>query len=590
MTIPEIKLEELQTAAAEMKAGKAPGPDGVPAEMLKLGAAHAPQFLLKELNKWWKTTTFPEKHKVARAILIKKPGKENIEDPSTYRPICLLNNTGKLLERLIRGRLVKEIEEKGGFSDNQYGFIKGRSTIEACNQVVKIAEKEKNKSVKTRGMCVVVALDVKNAFNTASWEVILKRLKEMAISPHLANCISQYLEDRKILLSNGETVDMTCGVPQGSVLGPTLWNVLYDEVLRLELSQNCTLTAYADDLALTITARTTAALERNANEAINKIDMWMNANHLALAKHKTEAIMIAGRKKFIKPILKIGKETIKMVPTLKYLGVTIDPFLNFGPHVEQLAKKATKTCSALYRLMPNLNGPTEGKRKVYAGVVTSVITYAITVWRGALKIQKYRKMLAAIQRRTAIRVLRAYKTTRHDTALALAGIVPIEELAEERIKTYGKDRGAKTAERKKTLARWEEKWRRKPGGEYTKEQLPDLVAWNTRKHGEMSFHLTQALTGHGCFGSYLERIRKSDSQCWFCDQIDTPSHTIQHCQRWNKERQQAKRVATRLFTEPMAKTMLDSEKNWMAVNHLITEIMTQKEQEGQKRQARRPTL
>lgn len=102
---------------------------------------------------------------------------------------------------------------------------------------------------------VLITLDVRNAFNMANWDLILRKLREFGVSSYLRNIISEYLKDRNIRAVGGKAkLTMQAGVPQGSVLGPTLWNILYVGVLRLEMVGDTICIGFADDLAIMSTA------------------------------------------------------------------------------------------------------------------------------------------------------------------------------------------------------------------------------------------------------------------------------------------------------------------------------------------------
>lgn len=119
----------------------------------------------------------------------------------------------------------------------------GYFTIQAVKKVVTLVKEIRSKWV------VMIALDVRNAFNNASWKIIMDKLESRNISQHMVNMIDSYLDIRKILKESANTMK---SVPQGSVLGPTLWNILYDDVLRLQLGKNANLIAYADDIAMIV--------------------------------------------------------------------------------------------------------------------------------------------------------------------------------------------------------------------------------------------------------------------------------------------------------------------------------------------------
>lgn len=99
---------------------------------------------------------------------------------------------------------------------------------------------------------------------------------------------------------------MTCGVPQGSVLGPTLWNIFYDDLLRLKLPAGTQTIGFADDLALLVVNHTTEGLEATTNEALFIINDWITQSGLTLAHQKTEAVMLTRKWAYRKPVLFSG--------------------------------------------------------------------------------------------------------------------------------------------------------------------------------------------------------------------------------------------------------------------------------------------
>lgn len=136
----------------------------------------------------------------------------------------------------------------------------------------------------------------------------------------------------------------------------------------------------------------------------------MSSAGLNLAEHKTEAMLITSRKKVEKITLIVGKHTIITQSHVKYLGVILDVRLNFKQQVEHTTEKAAKMASALARIMPNVGGPRQDRRKLLASVVTSVLIYAIPTWRDALNIEEYRRKAAAVYRLSALRVSSAFRT------------------------------------------------------------------------------------------------------------------------------------------------------------------------------------
>ena len=153
-------LEELKRAGGSLKANTAPGIDGVQNEILKEVFGAYPEILLEafsstQLN--WKKQ---------RLVLLWKVNKP-LEDASSYRTICLLDTIGKLLEEIILQRLQGHMIRENGLSENQFGFRKGRSTVDAIQAVVNIATKARRGIGKRKGFCALISIDIRNAFNTA---------------------------------------------------------------------------------------------------------------------------------------------------------------------------------------------------------------------------------------------------------------------------------------------------------------------------------------------------------------------------------------------------------------------------------------
>ncbi|KAI5701029.1 hypothetical protein M8J75_005366 [Diaphorina citri] len=323
-------MDELLEAMININTNKAPGPDKIPPLVVRETILTIPQTILDLMNTLLKRLIVPKEWKEARVALIPKTAKKPNE-PVAYRPICLLNSFGKLYEKMILKRLLTEIDEKQLIDTNQYGFLPGKSTTQAINEVVKISMNEIKKKRWKRNLCILIALDIRNAFNSAPWIHIISSLE--GLSPYLIEIFKSYLEERDIV---GEEFEkhMTAGVPQGSVVGATLWNLLYDGVLRLDLPEGVRLVAYADDLAILVTARKEDLLEDKANLTLSRISEWMDGKMLELAPEKTEAIVLSGRKNCRPLNITLLGQRVEFRRTLKYLGVLLDGSLTFLPHLK----------------------------------------------------------------------------------------------------------------------------------------------------------------------------------------------------------------------------------------------------------------
>lgn len=233
------------------------------------------------------------------------------------------------------------------------------------------------------GYVALVTFDVKNAFNTASWDLIAEKVRRGVGDAKVYDLIMDYLHQRRLEVARGRIRVQSMGVPQGSVLGPVLWNIFNNEVLEIGLPEVCTVVAYADDLALVGEARRVEQLRAQVEEAIVIISRWMRDNRLTVAPEKTEAaIFHRGHRRVVGVNFRHGDRVIETRRAIKYLGIWLDDNLIFGEHLRRAREKAERSQMALARLMPNVGGPGHAKRMVLAGVVQSVMLYGAPIWGG----------------------------------------------------------------------------------------------------------------------------------------------------------------------------------------------------------------
>lgn len=189
----------------------------------------------------------------------------------------------------------------------------------------------------------LLTLDIKNAFNSAPWEKILDAMRAKDIPMYLCRIISSYLRDRTIsIIINGTQTDiaLSSGVPQGSVLGPTLWNIMYDGLLQVRFPVSITPVAFADDLALVAKANDNFTLKQVISEAADCAHRWLVSAGFQLAVHKSELIVITRKKKNIDLTLTINRDRVTAKNSLRYLGLQLDSKLSFTEHAVLTAEKA----------------------------------------------------------------------------------------------------------------------------------------------------------------------------------------------------------------------------------------------------------
>ncbi|XP_060665478.1 uncharacterized protein LOC132797741 [Drosophila nasuta] len=461
--------------------------------------------------------------------------------------------------------LEEAILVNGNLSPNQYGFRKARSTVDAIEKVVGIAS---NAIAGTRWKggqkkyCLMVTLDIRNAFNSARWNCILRALDAFKVPRQLLKIIRSYFSSRVLKYDTSvrtEEYIVTGGVPQGSVLGPLLWNAMYDGILRLDLPTGANLIGFADDIALLVVAKELEVAESNCNRAIDCIGTWLLSVGLELAPQKTEAVLISSRKKVETAVVKVGAAHITSKRTLKYLGVTIDSRLSFREHLQEVGRKAAVTNRALSRLMPNTRGPKQCRRALISSVTRSIALYAAPIWADAVIKSSYIGGLASTFRLSAIRVISGFRTVSDEAAHVIAGIPPSRKWSGE--------------------------------GRWTHRLIPLIKEWTTRSHGQLNFHLTQVISGHGCFRSYLFRFgHDTAEECPACfpTAVEDAEHVIFQCGRYATLRQElAVAIGERLTVSTLVPLMLVSSTNWTLISQFVAAVMNEQRRAEKARQRTR---
>lgn len=327
---------------------------------------------------------------------------------------------------------------------------------------------------------------------------------------------------------------------------------------------------------------------QTVDDTLKIIARWMREHRLEIAVEKTEAILLSRKRKVDHIRFNFKDIIINPVKQVNYLGFHIDRALTMGLHIKEVCLKSQRTAKALSAILPNVRGPTPAKRRVLAYACQNIIMYGAPVWNEATNMHVNKKRLEGAQRVMALRVCSAYRTTSTEAALVISGLVPLHLLSRERERLFLKGevqtRASREMERNRTVQQWQAEWEVSQKGRWTYKLIPNINMWIKRKHGEVNFYLTQILSGHGNFGSYLCKIGKREvAECRYCaEPNDTPEHTMFACPRWEQERCEARMtIGGNISADTFLKSVTERRENFEAISKLAQNILEAKYSEEQ---------
>jgi ribonuclease HI len=419
-----ITPKEIQDAIDQTPTRKAPGPDGLPIEVIRELFYADRQWFCDILNCCYEHGIFPIVWKRAKVVLIHKKDKDR-SLPGSYRPICLLPVWGKIYDKILKNRLVYYMETKGLLSNKQFGFRQKLSTEDALSSLIEVV----NRGIDSKLVTMILSLDFKNAFNSVDCFRLIEKLKSLPIPNRLKRVVINFNLDRVVSLEDMD-LEYNTGIPQGSSLGPLLWNLYLNDIFDLNLGE-AKIQAFADDLILILQATAPYKFTRAVIDPLLKISEWISTNSLTLNFMKCQYTMLCkGRKLSHRPTIKIGAHPIKYTKLLLYLGVNIDPNLTWVPHLSVVKEKVSDFSHRLYRITRATWGLKAGVLKeIYLGAVEKFISYGANIWyTGTVRVKT--KVLQ-IQRLALIPIVKTYKSVSTEAIQVLAGVVPLDLVLEQ---------------------------------------------------------------------------------------------------------------------------------------------------------------
>lgn len=374
--IKHTTLSELVNIINQLKTRKAPGLDGINNKAAKLMPKKSKVKLLNILNAWLRLNYFPEIWKTATIITFPKPGKDH-QQPENHRPISLLSTFSKIYEKVLLVRLKEEIEIKQIIRPEQFGFRAAHSCELQTLRTTEII----SQGLEAKSTTTMAYLDISKAFDKMWHEGLILKMCQIEFSIGLTKTIRSFLLDRKFKVKLEDHIStikkVRAGVPQGSVLRPTLYNIYTYDIPE---TKDTFKALFADDTALGSQSKNTNMAIIRLQRSLNIVSDWMKDWKIAINEEKIQAICFDKKHRAPTRTLQVNGQQIPWKRTAKYLGMTFDPRLTWETHTNNIKKIGTIAMIRLYSMLKNDRLHPRTKMIIYTSVIRPAITYASTTW------------------------------------------------------------------------------------------------------------------------------------------------------------------------------------------------------------------
>lgn len=422
--------DEIVKILGKCKSKKSTGDDGISLSLLKQLSTAVSLPIAKLINLSFEQGQLPDAMKIAKVIPIYK--SKSKESFSNYRPISLLSNISKIMEKVMHKRLFSFLTKFNILHSKQFGFQPKHSTADAISKFVH----DVLHSLDESNPCLSVYLDLSKAFDTIDHDILIRKLTYYGIRGTPLKWFSSYLKNRKHYVyyngSTSEQCSIDFGVPQGSVLGPLLF-IIYMNDLPNAIS-DCQVVLFADDTTIYHSGSNVEHMFEKVNSDLEHLSDWFRANKLSVNASKTKYMLIS-RKPYILPEhlkLQINSDHIERATDTKFLGLHIDQCLCWNVHADYCAKKVSSGLYALNSAKHHLTR--DHLRILYFSLIHPYLLYGNAIWGNSH--QKYIRKLEVLQKK-AVRIISGSTYNSHSLPLFKAlNILKLRDLNDQQALTF----------------------------------------------------------------------------------------------------------------------------------------------------------
>lgn len=417
-----ILPDDLKDITKRMKPKFSQGHDNISSKLIIDSINETALPLSHIINLSLSTGIVPTHMKTAKVIPIFKTGDS--ESFNNYRPISLLPAFSKILEKVVYSQTMSFLNKFNILYNLQFGFRKKHSTFHPILHFLKNVT-ESNDS-RTKDFTIGTFLDLSKAFDTISHKILLEKLSFYGFRGIVNDWFRNYLTGRKqfssFQCSDSSLLDIICGVPQGSILGPLLFLIYINDI---SACTSLKLVSFADDTTVYISGHNITDITNRLNIELNKLYEWLCCNKLSLNINKSQFMIFSPKSPPVLPSnLTVMINNIPLSQagnnynnkSVKFLGITLEENLSWSTHIGKLCNKISRSIFILNRLKRLF--PFHILRTLYFALVHCHLIYGIHIWGNSSHVNKLFKL-----QKKAIRIINKAPYNCHTDPLFHANLI-----------------------------------------------------------------------------------------------------------------------------------------------------------------------